>query len=71
MTKLKNIENKSEINRAVVELMIQRRPKRYNGPQHKEEQQQENYIDIYKKLKAEKIFKEHKETEFNSEDEIS
>lgn len=58
-TQLRNIENKSEMNRAEVELQILRKPKRYNirTQRNHEEQGRESYQLIYKQFRQEKPFK--------------
>jgi len=51
-TLLRNIENKSEINRAEVELLSQRRPKHYSIRTTRQPQDhQETYLSVYNRLK--------------------
>lgn len=56
LTKLKNIENRSEINRACVELVAQRRPKRYSSNSHKpvDSNSKESYLSIYRQFQLQR-----------------
>lgn len=55
LTKLKNIENRSEINRACLELVAQRRPKRYSNYQKPtDSNSKESYLSIYRQFQLQK-----------------
>jgi hypothetical protein len=72
-TLLRNLENKSEINRAEVELISQRRPKHYSikpARQGHDHDHQETYLSLYRRLKHEKVFKEKNDTELTSEEDF-
>jgi hypothetical protein len=65
-TLLRNLENKSEINRAELELVSLRRPKHYSIKTARQPDPQDTYLSLYRKLHQEKVFKEKNDTELTS-----
>jgi len=59
ITNLKNLENRSEANRASCELLAQRKPKKYSGNTARNKDGQDDkrdYLKIYKEITPQKYF---------------